>query len=52
MSEKAGVGIRFLRELEKGKQTLKTDKVNLVLNLFGFELGPIEMDRSEESFKP
>lgn len=42
MSEKSGVGIRFIRELERGKETLKTDKVNQVLQLFGFELGPIE----------
>jgi len=41
MSEKSGVGLRFIRELEKGKETLKMDKVNQVLNLFGFELGPV-----------
>ena len=42
MSEKSGVGIRFIRELERGKETLKMDKVNQVLDLFGFELGPKE----------
>ncbi len=42
MSEKAGVGIRFVRELEKGKKTLKMDKVNQVLSLFGYELGPVQ----------
>lgn len=45
MSEKSGVGIRFIRELERGKQTLKMDKVNQVLDLFGYELGPIEITR-------
>jgi y4mF family transcriptional regulator len=45
MSEKSGVGIRFVRELEKGKQTLKMDKINQVLNLFGFVLGPMEAIR-------
>lgn len=40
MAEKSGVGIRFVRELERGKETLKMDKVNQVLNLFGYELGP------------
>lgn len=45
MSEKSGVGIRFIRELEQGKETLKMDKVNQVLDLFGFELGPIESTR-------
>ncbi len=45
MSEKSGVGIRFIRELEKGKETLKMDKINQVLDLFGFELGPIESSK-------
>ena len=30
-TQKARVGIRFLRELEQGKETLKMDKVNQVL---------------------
>ncbi|MFI3247573.1 MAG: helix-turn-helix transcriptional regulator [Rikenellaceae bacterium] len=38
LSEKSGVGLRFVRELEQGKQTLRLDKVNLVLALFGAEL--------------
>ena len=36
---KAGVGLRFLRELERGKTTVRLDKVNIVLNMFGKELG-------------
>ena len=40
MAEKAGVGLRFVRELERGKETLKMNKVNQVLELFGHELGP------------
>lgn len=44
LSMRAGVGLRFLRELEQGKQTLKMDKVNQVLHFLGFELGAIEMD--------
>ncbi len=43
IAEKAGVGLRFIRELEQGKVTLRMDKVNQVLKLFGFELGPVEM---------
>jgi y4mF family transcriptional regulator len=35
----AGVGLRFVRELEQGKATLRLDKVNQVLNVFGSELG-------------
>lgn len=37
---KAGVGLRFIRDLEQGKTTLRMDKVNQVLRLFGQELGP------------
>jgi y4mF family transcriptional regulator len=48
MSEKSGVGIRFIRELERGKKTLKMDKINQVLDLFGYELGPIETTRNNE----
>ena len=40
MAEKAGVGLRFVRELERGKETLKMNKVNQVLELFGYTLGP------------
>ena len=43
---KAGVGLRFLRELEQGKETLKMDKVNQVLKLFGMQLGAVPMDRN------
>jgi y4mF family transcriptional regulator len=41
LSEKAGVGLRFVRELEQGKQTLRIDKVNQILNLFGSEVGVV-----------
>jgi y4mF family transcriptional regulator len=40
LSEKAGVGLRFVRELEQGKSSLRMDKVNQVLILFGAELMP------------
>lgn len=42
LAEKAGVGLRFLRELEQGKETLRLDKVNQVLQLFGYEIGPVK----------
>lgn len=35
----AGVGLRFVRDLEQGKKTLRLDKVNDVLALFGKEVG-------------
>jgi y4mF family transcriptional regulator len=47
LAEKSGVGLRFVRELEQGKQTLRMDKVNQVLSLFGTELGPVQMDRNK-----
>ena len=39
LAERAGVGLRFVRELEQGKPTVRLDKVNQVLALFGRELG-------------
>ena len=47
LAEKAGVGLRFLRECEQGKNTLRMDKVNQVLELFGYELGPVKKERVE-----
>ena len=41
LSLKSGVGLRFVRELEQGKTTLRMDKVNQVLCLFGAELMPV-----------
>jgi y4mF family transcriptional regulator len=41
LAEKAGVGLRFIRELEQGKPTLRLDKVNQVLQLFGYEVGAV-----------
>lgn len=40
LAQKAGVGLRFVRDLEQGKKTLRMDRVNQVLELFGSELGP------------
>ena len=42
LAGKAGVGLRFIRDLEQGKETLRMDKVNQVLALFGHELFPVE----------
>lgn len=47
LAERAGVGLRFIRDLEQGKKELRTDKVNQVLNLFGQTLGPVPMDREQ-----
>ncbi|MES0489269.1 MAG: helix-turn-helix transcriptional regulator [Leptospirales bacterium] len=41
LAAKAGVGLRFIRDMEQGKSTLRMDKVNQVLVLFGCQLGPV-----------
>jgi len=41
----AGVGRRFVSDLENGKQSLVLDKVNLVLKVFGKRLGLMERER-------
>ena len=48
LSEKSGVGLRFVRELEQGKQTLRLDKVNQVLNLFGSQVGVVPIKKENE----
>jgi len=42
LADRAGVGIHFIRDLEQGKKTLRMDKVNQLLALFGRELGPVD----------
>ncbi|MBU3664092.1 MAG: helix-turn-helix transcriptional regulator [Bacteroidetes bacterium] len=44
LAEKAGVGLRFLREMEQGKESLRLDKVNQVLKLFGYEVGAVKSE--------
>lgn len=46
---KAGVGLRFVRDMEQGKSSLRMDKVNDVLRLFGETLGPVPIDRKKLS---
>jgi len=45
LAQKAGVGLRFIRDLEQGKPTLQMAKVNQVLFMFGLELGAVPVDR-------
>lgn len=47
LADRAGVGIRFIRELEAGKPTLRMDKVNVVLGMFGHQLEPVP-ERKED----
>ena len=49
LSAKSGVGLRFIRDLEQGKKTLRMDKVNDVLRLFGAELGVTDIERKNNA---
>lgn len=37
---RSGLGLRFIRELEQGKETVRMDKVNVALSMFGMEAVP------------
>lgn len=37
---RSGLGLRFIRELEQGKETVRLDKVNQALSMFGKEAVP------------
>lgn len=37
---RSGLGLRFVRELEQGKETVRMDKVNVALAMFGMEAVP------------
>ena len=43
-STRTGLGIRFIRDLEQGKTNLRMDKVNVALNFFNYEVGPIRKE--------
>ncbi|HQB83427.1 MAG TPA: helix-turn-helix transcriptional regulator [Candidatus Rifleibacterium sp.] len=45
LAQKAGVGLRFIRDLGEGKPTVQLAKVNQVLFMFGLELGAVPIDR-------
>ncbi|MDA1044174.1 MAG: helix-turn-helix transcriptional regulator [Verrucomicrobia bacterium] len=51
LADRAGVGLRFIRELEQGKTSLRLDKVDQVLALFGHRMEPsafrMEIDDEE-----
>lgn len=38
LAAKSGVGLRLVREIEQGKTSMRMDKVNQILSLFGGEL--------------
>lgn len=49
LARQAGVGLRFVRDMEQGKRTLRMDRVNQVLALFGSKLGPVPMTTEDRS---
>ncbi len=44
---RSGLGLRFVRELEQGKKTVRLDKVNQALGMFGMTAVPGEIEREE-----
>ena len=51
LADRAGVGIRFIRELEQGKQSLQLNKVNQVLALFGRRMEPVAFRMEDDDEK-
>lgn len=49
LAQKAVVGLGFIRELEQGKQSLRLDKVNQALQLFGYEAGTVPKNPIKDS---
>lgn len=45
---RSGLGLRFVRELEQGKTTVRLDKVNQALRMFGMEAVPGRMEARDE----
>ena len=44
---RSGLGLRFVRELEQGKQTVRMDKVNQALAMFGMVAVPGRIEKEE-----
>lgn len=42
---RSGLGLRFVRELEQGKETVRMDKVNIALSMFNMEAVPGKKDK-------
>ncbi len=48
LAELAGVGIRFVSELERGKASVRLGSVNAVLAVFGKQLGLVPIMRNAD----
>lgn len=51
LAQKAGVGLRFIRDIEQGKKNLQLDKLNTVLSLFGYQAGPVREEDLNVNFE-
>ena len=47
LSLKSGLGLRFVRDLEQGKETLRLDKVNQLLDFFNYEMVATQKDDNQ-----
>lgn len=45
---RSGLGLRFVRELEQGKETVRMDKVNAALAMFDMEAVPGIIKREDD----
>jgi y4mF family transcriptional regulator len=52
LSAKSGIGLRLVREIEQGKTSMRMDKVNQLLELFGMELTPGPKAYKEQNSTP
>ena len=41
------MGLRFVRDLEQGKETLRLDKVNQLLDFFNYEMVAIQKNSNQ-----
>ena len=48
---RSGLGLRFVRELEQGKETVRMDKVNVALAMFDMEAVPGRIDMEHYDFE-
>ncbi len=47
-AERTGVALTVVRKIEQGKTNLSVDKVNLVLEMFGHQLAPVNRKELEK----
>lgn len=46
---RSGLGLRFVRELEQGKETVRLDKVNQALAMFDMEAIPGRKEKQQQT---